>query len=269
MAGLNKTGNLFPQVQRTEYDFDPTRGPIVRQIFDGASQAIMYSLYLDYVRQGIACRLSYELSGRASLEIIDSTQEWVLDSWEFDGDSENVAWLLNPKQFGSWTNVTAAAKAVAKINDYLESNTDRDTAFKDAALSPFVNTTTWLQYPFAQMGATSYDNAGEGIGYVLKHSTNVSNQYTVNIADFNVGEIYTPAQLLSEVSDSGLWINPLSLRGQYKIATLPTPPFRQNWLVGWMKGRSTETTAANNRVDIVTNYRYGQWSLALYNPVTA
>ncbi len=103
--------------------------------------------------------------------------------------------------------------------------------------------------------------------YVLRHTTNVSNAYNSNIADFNVERIYTTAQLLTEAGNSNLWTFPLPGRLAYKVQNLPVPTARTDYLVGWRKLPSSENTAANNRVNITTEYWLEQWSLYAYDPV--
>lgn len=101
--------------------------------------------------------------------------------------------------------------------------------------------------------------------YVLRHTTNVSGQYAVNVADENVEYIYSTSRLVAEVSDAGSWTFPCPPRLIYKIQNIP-PQFVTNgdlyW--GWRKLPSTETTAANNRIDINTEYVLFGWSKLLY-----
>lgn len=261
-------------LQKYEQSYDPQRGWLYREHWEGVSIEFMVNLQLQFVQSGIACRLAYEL-GKGVLETDDSTQEYTLDTWQLEGNSLEVNWLLNPyvqavfnslypKTIGG--QLITVAVATANLLTHIENGDSQTTTFADPTLAPFSGSQVYFLYPFVQSGLTSYQNDADGEGYILRHGTNVSNRYTVNIADFGVGQIYSTSQLLSEASNSGLWINPLSERLQYKIANVPVPTFRDNWMVGWKKSRSTENYAANNRDDIVTNYTYGQWSLALYQP---
>jgi hypothetical protein len=267
-------GSSFPIGQVEVWDYDPVRGWLYRAHIEGRDQQLMSALQNDYVAQGIANRLTFEL-GKGVLDIEDATQQWVLDNWQLEGNSEQVAWLSNSlvqQELNSVyptavnDNTVTAAQAIAAIAQHLSDGDNQDTAFSDGVLDPLTTGDIWNFYPHAQAGQTAYENDADGSGYVLRHGTNVSNQWTVNVADFGVGQIYTTAQLLSEVSDGGLWLNPLSFRMQYKIANLPVPPARAGWIVGWKKGRSTEQNAANNRNDITTHYEYGQWTTCLYQP---
>jgi hypothetical protein len=51
---------------------------------------------------------------------------------------------------------------------------------------------------------------------------------------------------------------------QNKINSIAAPPVVDDLLWGWRKLPSTETTAANNRVDISTEYWLAAWSKLLY-----
>ncbi len=236
----------------------------------------MQNLMQDYVNAGISCRIRYEL-GKGVLEVNDSTQEWTLDTWQLDGESAAISWLSNPfilevinffyptMVAGNLVSVTDAMQA---LSENFNEGTSQSDAFKAGSkLSPLAGTAVYDFYPYAANGDnTTYENDADGTGYVLRHGTNVSNQYQSNIADFGTGQIYTTAQLLSEVSNSGLWINPLSERLQYKIAHLVSPPPLNFFTIGWKKSRSNENYSANNRNEIVTLYKYGQWADALYDP---
>jgi hypothetical protein len=112
-------------------------------------------------------------------------------------------------------------------------------------------------------GATHY-SLGQ---YVLRHSTNVSNQYAANIADVNVERCYTQAQLEAEITNAGLWTFPCPGRLIYKLRAIPVPTAQAHYQWGWRKLPSPETTTANNRDEIATEYWLGQAHTFLYPPV--
>ena len=265
-----------PIIQSYVWDYDYQRGWVYHEHWEGRDQQLMEQLQQDYVAQGISCRLDFKL-GMGILDVLDSTKEWVLDTWQLDGQDEQLPWLNNPimqEIFNANYPQTIGGKliqpadAMASVLDHLNSGDSQTLAFSDAVIAPMITTYVWYMYPFAQAGVSAYRNDAEASGYVMRHGTNVSNQYQVNIADFGTGQVYSTAQFLSEISDGGLWINPCPLRLQYKCANLVTPPIRQDWIIGWLKGRSTETFGANNRDNIVTTYTYGQWALGYYYAYT-
>lgn len=104
--------------------------------------------------------------------------------------------------------------------------------------------------------------------YVLRHTTNCSASYGGNISDSNVFKIYTTAQLLSEVQDATLWIQPMAGRLVTKIGAIPAPDDRTGYQWGWLKKPSTEALTPDNRIEITTEYWLEQWSTYLYAVVT-
>jgi hypothetical protein len=257
-------GYEFPLAQSVEFDYDPSRGYVTNIDFDSVSQEAMLALQQKYVNSGIACRLKYA-EGRAKLTINDSTQEYTLDSWEIGGKDEELSPLLSPIIYAELLSTGNPVACIDAIRAGLDQDTDTASLFAAAPFATFDVPNTEALYPLMKQGLTGYENSTDGEGYVLQHRTNVSNRYQVNVADFGTGSIYSTAQLLSEVTDSGLWIFPLPGRLQFKIANLVQPPAREGWIVGWFKGRSEEHTAANNRVDIVTEYIFGQFATCLYS----
>lgn len=265
-------GSFLAALQWEENDFDPVRGYIYRAAFKGLNADNVQSITNDLIAQGIACRIRTEF-GVTTLEAVDSTQEYTLDAWDLDGNEERFDLFSHPtiidifgpySSYSGWQNFTS-------LKGDLEDNTDPQdlyNALTGGGISPDDAATVVRFYLLYLRGTTEYENDTDGTGYVLKHTTNVSNKWTVNIADVNVGRIYTTAELLSEVSDSSLWINPLDARRQYKIANIPAASPQENYLWGWKKTRSTEGTAANNRVNINTNYTLALWSTDLYQPTS-
>lgn len=281
-------GSPYPILQRTERDFDPTRGFIIREHWEGTSQTLMEALQNDYVNAGIACKIIYEL-GKGVLQVNDSTQEYTLDYWEMPNNDEVLDPFLNPNIVAEINTTANPDATIAAIRDGLASNEPSFIAATDSAPASGLfsklpcsairaglpNGTgipsgtfgyTQRTYYNVLLGLTGYKDAADGLGYVLRHSTNVSNKYQTNIADFGTGQIYSVPQLLSEISDNGLWINPCPEPFQYLIAHILPPISRPGWQIGWFKDRSTRSTAANNRINITTEYVYGQFDSDLYNP---
>src|SRR3954464_14869540 len=111
-------GTMLPFLQKEERDFDPTRGFVYRYEFKGASQALMDNLQMDYVRAGIACRVIHNQGDSATLEVLDSTQQYVIDSWEILGNEEARDIWQHPKILHS--NIFDDDWAV--IREHLENN---------------------------------------------------------------------------------------------------------------------------------------------------
>ena len=260
-----KVGTLIPQTEYSDYEYDPSRGLVVRAGFDGSSTRLAYLTYQAYVNQGIACRLRYE-HGRATLNIVDSTQSFELDAWELRSNDETLSPLLSPNIVADLTSIEGDYDAsVAALNEHLQNGDSAEVAFTDPDLVDGYGGPTYQLYPYIQAGLTGYRNASDAEGYVLRHATNISSQSTDNIADFGTGSIYSTAQLLTEVQNSELWTNPLDERRVYKIMNFVQPKARPGWMIGWFKDRSTETNDANNRVGIVTEYTFGQFEMNIYS----
>lgn len=250
-------GTLLPLLQHEEWDFDPSRGYLYRATFRGASQELMLAQQQDLARGGIACRLLYNQGDSATLEVEDSTQQYTLDVWQLVGNEESRDIFSHPTILGLTTG-----DQVAIVRQHLEWKDPPDAAFADDGISGLAGGPVQKFYSLNLRGTTDYRRQQ----YVLRHTTNAPNRWNSNISDFGIDRIYTPAQLLSEVQNSGLWVVPIPGRLAYKIANIPFPTFQPDYLWGWLKGASTETTAANNRVEINTEYVLEQWSTALYQP---
>ena len=259
-------GSLIPFLQNETYDFDPSRGYIYHADFKGISRAQMTALQQDYVNAGIACRLAYRQGGMSTLDIEDATQSYTIDVWEIESNGLTVDIFSHPNALSN-----ATPDQIAAIRAYLEQQSTPDVAFADNGagagskgvdLTPLAGGVIQRFYSLNQRGSTDYRRSH----YILKHTTNAPARWTQNVSDNGVDAIYTPAQLLSEVSNAGLWIFPIPDRLYYKINNIPIPAPQANYQWGWLKSGSTETTAANNRVNIVTQYELEQWSTDLYIP---
>lgn len=268
-------GNTLPQPQWTEIDFDPVRGVIIDTEFQSTSTTNAYLLYQSFINQGIACKLRIQ-NGKGTLIIKDSTYTYTLDNWQLKPNDEIIDTLLNPLivQYIN-DNVVQPPPAptysltdvVAAMRQGLADNLSSTEVFDvGTPLEPFIETIVQYLYQDMQAGLTGWRNDGNGEGYVLHHSTNVSSQSQENIADFGTGQIYTTAQLISEVTDGALWNNVLSQRLVYKIMNLVPPTPKPNWIIGWFKSRSEENNEANNRTSITTDYTFGQFPDYLYTP---
>ena len=114
-------------------------------------------------------------------------------------------------------------------------------------------------------GATNFTSGK----YRLRHTSNIPAKWTVNVADFNVEEIYTISQLIAECTGSG-FIYPLPNYLMYKILNFvpdPVSPLTPYYTWGALKEKSDANTAVNNRVELVTEYLIDNISTLLYNHI--
>lgn len=237
------------------------RGLIIRQRYRGLSQAQMAALANDYILSGLSCQLVYNQGDTATLEILDATNSYTIDSWQIVGNEECRDVLSHPTILNLLTE-NEIGQIREGLNNVPSSSTPADDIVSPLGLGSGDAATVTRFVTLALSGQSEYRRAQ----YVLRHTTNVPNRWTVNIADFGIEQIYTTAQLLTEVQNAALWIFPLPYRMAYKISNIGVPIARSNYLWGWLKGPSTETTAANNRIEINQEYCLEQWSTDDYAP---
>lgn len=105
--------------------------------------------------------------------------------------------------------------------------------------------------------------------YTLKHTTIAPQTYQGNVSDFNVENVYSIAQLLSEAQDSTLWILPLPGYLAYKILAYPVPvnmPPLYNW--GALKMRANAVLAAKGRIEISQEYLIDAVAVPTYGAIS-
>lgn len=247
-------GNNGPLLQRFEYTYDPSRGYSGMTEYEGFDEIKMRNLMQPYISAGMGCRLVGEYD-KFTLQIYDSDNqqvESIIDTWQIAQNELQISSLLNPRNI---TNVSETDLII--IGKFHAGSIEYDTALSSiTASNPYA--TRLLKR--IQQGSTHY-STGQ---YVLRHTTNVGNRTTFNVSDANVDCIYTVSQLISECANSGLWVFPIPPRLITKINLLPFPPVRTGYQNGWLKRGSTETTGANNRIDITTEYWMGQISTDEY-----
>lgn len=267
-------GAFYAQLQSESSHFDPQRGYVYRATFKSLSAEQCEGIQNDYIQQGCECELETIL-GVTTLHVVDSTQEFTLDDWQLDGENFTIDLFSHPTLL-NLANLTSGSDPGESFFGLLRDSLDNHiepfgngsvyTTFISLGWSVDEATTIAKFYTLYLRGSDQYENDMDGSGYVLKHTTNVSNRWQTNIADNNVGQIYSTAELLSEVQDSSLWTNPIPPRLAFKIANFPPPVPQPDYFWGWRKSRSNEGTAANNRVGIGTNYTLALWSSVEYIP---
>ena len=270
-------GDTSPQLQWQKREFDPQRGYVYYYDLKGLSQAAMILTQNQFSAQGIESSLTLE-HDIAMLSAVDSTQTFTIDSWQVVSQDESFDGLSHPNLLTALNgslDVIAAMREHLDINDsllvfendpaYVKWSSNNPGASAISAVSQF--------YLLQQRGSTEYRNPQ----YVLKHTTNAPanwqgnpGQTQGNVADVGVNTIYTPAQAFSEVTNPALWILPLPVRLQTKLGFVPVqvpqPADPVQYLWGFLKSPSTESTSANNRVEIITEYTLALWSTILYTP---
>jgi hypothetical protein len=264
--GTTFRGTFAALLQEAERDFDPQRGFVYTYRYRGADQATMDAAQQTYIDAGIACRVVHNQGDSATLYISDSTQSFTIDNWEIIGNEESRDLWSHPNLINTLNAHGYDAEeiiATARLN--FSDTTGPDELFGfggDLEATTLDAPIVERFYRMKMRGAEDYRHGQ----YVLRHKTNVSNRWNVNIADVAVDQNYTTAQLLTEVTNPALWVFPLPPRLQYKISNITPPPSQAFYQWGWLKSSSTETTGAHNRVDIITEYTLEQWPTDVYAP---
>ena len=110
-------------------------------------------------------------------------------------------------------------------------------------------------------GATNFVHSK----YVIRHTTSAPQNYSANVADFNIERNYSISQFLSEAQNPTLWILPLPNYLAYKVLNYPVPIAQpENYSFGALKMRSDAISAARNRIEIKTEYLIDSWPKHTY-----
>ena len=259
---INGTMNAVPQAP--EVSFDPQRGQIISQKWQSAGDglAAVASAYAN-------ARIQYQWTKSQHKSVLvasaSSSQvgfpEVICDTWQILANEIQK----DLKEFPGFQAMEASypgtiGYVVRDAQLYLNGESVGFPA-------PAVGAMPYSGYLFDLLiRGTSHYALGQ---YVLRHTTNVGNLYSANIADSNIERCYTTAQLLAEVQSPTLWTYPLPGRLVYKLQNIPTPVPQSHYQWGWRKLPSPETTSATNRIEITTEYWLEQWHVFLYPPVTA
>jgi len=259
----NYRGTLQPLLQGVTDSSSPTNG-FVRQLeYRGMSENHARALFNQYIGNGMEAELQVRF-GICTLIATDTSGAVTIDTWEVGVNELLVPSLKNPRNlFEVSANDLLLLAYMNKNGGDLVSTAEALQAETGAALPAFSGS-AWAQRLRDRLreGSDSYFHQQ----YVLRHTTNVSNRWGVNVADFGVNMIYSTADLLSETQNGSSWIYPLPGRLAYKLNLIssnhPAPP--AFYFNGWLKSASSESTSGNNRVNIVTDYKFFTWSTDEY-----
>ena len=256
-------GTLLPIPKAPDVSYDPLRGQIISQRWESAGDGLagVASAYA-------AARIQYNWTKSPTRSVLvanaSSSQlgfsEVICDTWQILANETQK----DIKEFPGFQAMEASypgtiGYVVWDVN-LLNQGLPPGTPAPASGALPQSGYLAELLY----RGATHF-----ALGqYVLRHTTNVGNQYAANIADVNVERCYTTAQLLAEVQSSSLWTFPLPGRLAYKLQNIVAPAAQTHYQWGWRKLPSPENTTANNRVELTTEYWLELWHIFLYPPVT-
>ena len=222
------------------------------------------------IRFGIRCSytISYE-NGKATLETEDNRGNVTIDTWEIGVNRTTRSSFQNPLDIAALTTndlkvIARAAQDGLSIMDALAALNADMTGGTPYTL-PDITTPSATQRFYDRVITLGQDSYSLD-QYTLRHTTNASNRGYYNVADANVNCIYTYAHFISEITNTSYWIFPAPNEILGALSTifgqLSSPA--SNFMQGALKGGSPRATAANNRINITTEYAIDVWSTDEY-----
>lgn len=183
-------------------------------------------------------------------------QDVVTDRWEVLSN-EN---MLDLKEHSKWPTLTDQTQYLILKDVQRHANGKKPT---------FEFLTTEPTDDGKALATAFYDLMIRGVthfpvyNWVLRHTTNAPQDFEENIADSGVGTVYTTSQLVDEITNSSFWFFPCPPRLRRKIENI-TIPAQAGFTAGWLKKPSNESTGANSRIEISTEYVFAGWSNLIY-----
>ena len=279
-----KKGTLGPFQKPYMLRFDPRSGQTLKLKNLGSASMLLSSVALAQ-SQGATGEFTVspvlsELETETPIQGITingvTISEYVFDQWEIETNEASESVFGDPRvQANISSNDRAViARAIADGSTLTAAaascTTDGIGANWPSPVTNFVAPTAGQSLQLYNEMMKMQDAWGP-FTYVLRHTSNTNAQSTYNVADNNVNQIYTTAQLLSEVQSGLLWTYPIPSRLVTKILNIPVQYAETNeaayYLWGWKKSASREQINAQFRVDIVTEYVLALWSTIRYAPI--
>jgi hypothetical protein len=269
-------GTPDPQRQRKTRRYNPEGGYMETTDWSAFSESQIIAMFNWGAGQGLDVEMTSR-GGRHEITITDTRGETRIDRWEFGVSEEQPSLLQNPHLDVNVNGgvVAAADRFVIAIAlkygvSLEEALIHKDVEDKYGSLPAIPTGSANRVRRIHELMANNQTQYQTG-NLVLRHTTNVSNRYDVNISDLNENSIYYQADFLSEVQSTALWIFPLPGRMVYKAQSFfsrHNPAARDYYLYGWLKSVSPETAVSNQRVEIQTTYKLDFWSTDVYQIAT-
>ena len=254
-------GYTGPLIQKQTGRWSPTSGWTFDQDFAGLDANQLLALATEYANAGVEYEITAQ-PGVCTLRTIDTRGTVTIDTWEV-GVNHNLASVFkNP------FNTVMFNLDVHDMTKFLE-GVQNKTNWDDVYEVMFDTENEALlkrEYIRFCSGQDSFFSDQ----FTLRHTTNASNRGYYNVADSNVNCIYTQAQLYNEITNGGYWFFPApnEIIGALNVIFNSLPLAPAFYLNGALKGASPRNTAANNRVNIVTEYKIFGWSTDEYGYAT-
>lgn len=259
MATEYLRGTKRPLLQSFARKWSPTNGYIEEAAYRGFNALEFAKLSRYMSANGFEHEWVTE-HGVHVLHAVDTSGANTIDTWEIAMNK------LSPSTFKNPLNLNTVSTAnLQSIKDMSHGDKTYDEA-KAQIVAAGSQATALRMLDRVNEGSDSYYASG----YVLRHTTNVSNRYRRNVSDVGVDQLYTNPVLLSETNNSRFWVYPLPGRLQFKVTAIYNHFFslygtRAGYDWTWLKSGSTESTSALNRVAITTEYEFFLWSTDEYS----
>lgn len=256
------TGSTDAFLQNWSWTYDPSSGMTGEALWASHYAAPIEAKRAACFRAGFGNVYRYDNENRQfTLSLTDTSGSYVLDTWQIRQNERQIPATKNPlhllgkdpirsdelDKIASWHNGTA--------KDY--------TTYEDLkAFLASVSASRALRLLERMNRGETHFGKSE---YVVVHTTNISADYAYVIAsDVGVDKVWTMDDFLANAVSETLWINPMRGRMVTKINGIEVPPIADSdaayYRWGWLKRGSTESTAADNRVDITQEWWLAHWS---------
>jgi hypothetical protein len=258
-------GDSSPQLQKFSGSYSPTSGWSYDQEFAGLDPNQMQTLADTYRAVGCEYDLSYG-DGKATLRTVDNRGNITIDTWEIGVNHTSKSSLQNPNNGVALAYQEIIARAIKDGSslDAARQSLEDDTG--DVYADDIESVPAAMRLRKRMLNGQDSYNFDQ---YVLRHTTNASNRGYYNVADANVNKIYTYSQFLNEIMDGGYWFfpAPTEILSALSVIFGNLATAGANFLQGALKSGSPRSTAANNRVNIVTEYTIDVWSSDEYQTI--
>jgi len=281
MSSIQYRGDRRPLLQSFTRRNSPVNGYVEEAAYRGFSEWEFRDL-ADYMyRNGFEYEWDYT-HGVHSLRAVDTSGAITIDTWEIAMNKLSPSIYKNPVTVRALMNGDGATydEAISALTAMASIEAGETVSVGGADKTSYQQLYNYFIGISANAAArilTLIHNGTDAYyasGYVLHHTTNVPSRSTYNISDVGVDQIYSTAMMLSETTNAGLWRYPLPTRLQIKAMQIDqhfqslynnynggNQPY---YMWGWLKSGATESTGANNRINIVSDYEFFNWSLDAY-----
>lgn len=260
-------GSLAPIFKTEKVSFDPLRGLSVTREYESgglnlngfANELMRDGIPFDLTKSGVRSTLQTKTAGA-----VGQYEEIAIDQWQLLGNEVQSSLFDHPglKIAVPFPEVWAMMAQYAPQIDGEDELIQKMDEFGLTDPQFFAALDWFLLY---SRGVTHYAHGQ----YVLRHTVTVpGNPYSLRAASAinafvsgGIESIYTTSQLLSECDATSVTYGmPATMRTA--IQSIPFE-FASGYTWGWRKLPVTQTSAANARVDISSEYWLGLWNTFL------